>query len=97
VSRVTVAIHGGSVIDLETDKDYLFTWQLYGQRLLRTSRMQFLGLGGPGGDELQFNGRGPNRETDRQYCGTTSFPPKTIRNIREVLTDPSARFAERKD
>lgn len=94
---ITVAGHNGVILELIVGCDYEFTWMIDGlQRRLRISRMNFQGLGGPSGEELVWNGRGPNRETDGEFCGTAYMPPRQIRSVKEFPAIPAERYAQRK-
>lgn len=94
--EVTIAIHNGVVATLIVGVDYVFTWRNDDHHYDRQSRMGFLGLGGPDGMDLQWNGRGPERSTEDPYAGTVTIKRDAIRRYKEVRPDPQSRYAEKR-
>lgn len=94
--NVTVAIHNGVVALFIVGVDYVFTWRSKDHHYDRQSRMGFLGLGGPDGTDLLWNGRGPDRSTEDPYCGDVVRAPTDIRRYKEVRPDAASRYVEKR-
>jgi len=61
------------------------------RKLASLWRLGYVGKSGPGADRLVFSGRGPDRATRDQYCGTQDIEPFHIVDLREVPRDDAAR------
>jgi hypothetical protein len=93
--RVTIA--EGREVVLTENMEYEFATRIQGiDHADRYWRMGFLGIGGPGGDMLIFNARGPDRDTSGKFAGTQHIIRESIKDIAQVPKDPAARYAAKR-
>jgi hypothetical protein len=73
--------------------DFVVTWKSDDLRVARITRTSILGLDYK--QDLVTNGRGPDRETGAQFCGTGSLSPRWIISIVAVPKLPGKRYRSR--